>query len=163
MWIIELVLGRCHCLRDVSYLSRRVKKAAKTKSIISGLPSIQSLPKSQYVSKLNGYFGYGWQILKAGQNVFKKILDNDSFYMGSGTTILFTRVKESQDNLQAFTLLDGPVGNGLKHALEIGSRLDCKYVSTFLPYDPRAIKIAKKLGFSQSSWGWHMIVFEKKI
>ena len=148
---------------DVSYVSRRVKRASKTQPITSNRPSIQSLPKSQYVSVLNGYFGYGWQILRASRDVFKKIVDKDSIYMGHGTTILFTNVKESQDDLQAFTLLDGPVGKGLKQAIEIGSQLGCKYVGTFLPYDLRAIKTAKKLGFLQSSWGWHMVVFEKKI
>ena len=148
---------------DVSYLSRRVKRTAKIQPITSNRPSIQSLPKSQYVRMLNGYFGYGWQILRASQDVFKKIVDKDGIYMGRGTTILFTNVKESQDNLQAFTLLDGPVGKGLKQAIEIGSQIGCKDVGTFLPYEPRAIKTAKKLGFSQSSWGWHMIVFEKKI
>lgn len=143
---------------EVSYIYRRVKKVKEVSSAPSK-PPISSLPKSKYIRMMNGYLSYDGYIMNGSPIVFKKVVDEDVVYMGNGTTLLFSK----DDEYGGLTLLDGSPKKSLEKILAIGGQQGCSTVGGFIPYDSRLINSAKKLGFSQSRWGSHMLLFEKKI
>ena len=143
---------------EVSYVYHRVKKV-KEISLSPSKPPVSSLPKTKYVRMMNGYLSYDGYIMNGSATVFKKVVDDNSAYMGGGTTLLFSK----DDKYGGFTLLDGPAKKSFEEILSIGKQQGCNTIGGFIPYDRRLINTAKKLGFSQSRWGSHMLLFEKSI
>jgi hypothetical protein len=63
----------------------------------------------------------------------------------------------------SLAILEGPIAKSLNRAKEIAQGMRARRLSTYIPYNPYKISVAKKFGFTSTPWGKHCLVFEKKI
>ena len=123
---------------------------------------LESLLGSRYLSKMNGYFGHSWSFVRADHAVLEKVRSqtysvDDCVFIVSQPEML-----EAHPHIE-FALLEGSFKRGLRAAMKTCSLLGAESVGSFIPYEPYLLSIARNQGFKGDPWGWHSIVFEKKI
>jgi hypothetical protein len=130
------------------------------------LSDAQLLPllKSSYVAKTRGYIGYRRHFVKLTKNILTLLRDEGELYSAGDETLLVTRPEKTFRAPQSrLVILEGPFARSLIAAKEIARHMGARILSSYIPYDPYEVSVAKKLGFKSSPWGKHCLVFEKRI
>lgn len=143
----------------------RVKKKAKGASPISASNTqLQSLLKAGYSRKMNGYIARGWHFMRGSERLLKQLERQGELYGSQDCAFLVTRPEIRFEELQSsLTILTGPVPKSMKSAQEIAGALGAKILSSYIPYEPYQLSVAKKCHFKRSPWGMHCLVFEKSV
>lgn len=120
--------------------------------------------KSKYVAKTQGYIGYKRHFMRLTKPLLTKLRDQGELYLTEDTTLIISR----PDRLFgmpdcSLTILEGSMAKSLNRAKEIAGCMHARTLSSYIPYNPHPIAVAKRLGFTRSRWGKHCLVFEKKI
>ncbi|HKW04013.1 MAG TPA: GNAT family N-acetyltransferase [Nitrososphaerales archaeon] len=126
--------------------------------------SNDSLMRSTYVAKMNGYFAYDGTFVKMDSKVVEELERRREVYSTRGSTFILNSVDEFEvGRHREFALLGGSFEAGLKDIVRTASSLGSSSVGTFIPYENYLISKARKFGFVSDDWGWHCILFEKRI
>jgi len=146
------------------YASLHTKR--KTPVIPPSHPSralVESCLRSKYLSKMNGYIGRKWHILKPTARLLTQLEEEGELYAVEGSILLITKPEKRFRHFQSsLTILSGSPSKSLRTAKEIARHLNARVLSSYIPYDRYQISVAKRLGFRRPAWGKHCYVFEKK-
>lgn len=131
---------------------------------ISRREFLKNLPKSRYVKKMKGYFGYDSTFAKLDQIVLEKISQNGEVYSYRDAKFILNRPDELEPhNHREFALLEGSFEKTLSAVAHTALSFDTESLGTFIPYDRYLISLARNFGFKDDSWGWHCICLEKSV
>jgi hypothetical protein len=143
---------------------KRIRPPRLSNSDISSIVS-----SSSYLTRLNGYLGYGWHFEKATVQVIRNASQNGRVYAsddGLKTVFLFG-CAEIWDPLRdhgEFFILNGAFGKTLEMIKEYGASIKLDSIGTFLPYNSYLIRTAlRENSFQLDPWADNGIVFERKI
>lgn len=124
----------------------------------------ESLLKSPYLTKTNGYLAYKWHFLKANKQLFRKLHGKGELYQDDGISFIITKPKSSFGvPYSSLTLLQGSPLQVLRKVKQVARRFGSVWLGSYLPYEPYLLRSAKACGFRRDSWATHCIVFEKAI
>jgi len=125
---------------------------------------IDSALRSKYLTKMNGYVGRKWQIIKLGADVLRKLERNGELYVVDNAVFLLTEPERRFTHPQSsLTILAGPPAESLHLGKMIAGRLGARIMSSYIPYDRYQLSVAKRLGYRRNPWGRHCYVFEKTV
>lgn len=123
-----------------------------------------ALLKSGYVAKTRGYIGYRWHFVKLTQSLLTHLQDEGEIYVTGNATLLVSWPKKTFRAPQSsLAILEGQFGKSLTDAKEIARHMGARILSSYIPYSPYEISVARRLGFGRQPWGRHCLVFEKNI
>ena len=126
--------------------------------------SLKSLLSRDYLSKMNGYFGYKWHFVKASEKLLKRLAEKGELYSDGERSFILTKPEIAFDRYySSFTLLNGSAGSSLRQVKKIAEHYSALRLGSYLPYDRHVLTVARRTGFRRDPWGKHCIVFEKKI
>ncbi len=152
---------------EAAHVSCRLRVEKKAKRVLPTSASntqLQLFLRSDYSSKMNGYIARGWHFMRSSESLLRQLEEQGELYVAEDSAFLLTRpeirFKEPQSSL---TILIGPVQKSMKSAKKMAEALGTKILSSYIPYEPYPLSIAKKCGFRRSPWGKHCLVFEKKV
>ena len=129
-------------------------------------PDSQLIPllNSKYVAKTRGYIGYRRHFVRLTTNLLTHLRDVGELYITGDQTLLVSRPETTFRAPQSsLTILEGPFAESLSSAKEIARCMGARILSSYIPYKPYEMSVAKRLSFRRSPWGKHCLVFEKKI
>jgi GNAT superfamily N-acetyltransferase len=142
---------------------KKVKIASRDQIKVKLAPCLVNLNQilhSNYLSKMNGYLGYGYAFVRGNRANLLLIKNKEElFCYGKSSFILTTTEKDYEE----FFILTGKVRDTLLKILKVSRELGAKAVGGFLPYDYHMRRVSRTLGFKEDSWGKHLILFEKRI
>ena len=123
---------------------------------------------SIFLSKMNGYMGYGWHFLKPDRRVLRKTARNHRLFLVDGTVFVLSEPDyaggaESEHRHREFSLLLGPAQESFGRVKEAARFMGLGGVGSYLPRDSRLLGLAGREGFHVDSWGDHCVVFEKQF
>jgi GNAT superfamily N-acetyltransferase len=122
------------------------------------------LLQSSYVAKMQGYIGHRRHFLKFTKKLLTRLRNEDELYLTEDSALLVTRPETTFRAPQSsLTILEGTLAKSLNAAKNIASQLGARVLSSYIPYSPYEISVAKKQGFRRRQWGTHCLVFEKRI
>lgn len=125
---------------------------------------MNSLLKSPYLGKMNGYFAYKWHFVRANKMLLEKLLRKGELFWNSESAFVLTKPEISFGvPYRSFALLYGPTSLSLRKVKETAQDLGHVWLGGYLPYDSNLLRTAKRTGFRRDPWAEHCIVFEKKI
>ena len=152
---------------EAAHISCRLKTHHTHRKIPPSMPTtsrLQSLLKSSYVARTRGYIGYKRHFMEFRKPLLAKLCNQGDLYVTDHTALLVSgpdrlfRVPQC-----SLAILEGPMAESLNRAKEIAQGMRAQMLSSYIPYNPYQISVAKRLGFTRSSWGKHCLVYEKKI
>jgi len=150
---------------EAAHVFRSLRSANRGKVKPSSASSdLQLLLKSSYAAKTQGYIGYQRHFVRLSKPLLTRLQEHGDLYLIEDSALLVTApdrlFRIPQSNL---TILEGPMAKSLTRAKEIAQGMRARRLSTYIPYNPYEISVAKKLGFRRTPWGKHCLVFEKEI
>jgi len=152
---------------EAAHLSRSLRSVNPRRKINPNSPSdaqVLTFLQSSYVAKTNGYIGYRRHFIKLTKRILTRLRDAGELYLTESEIVLVSRpetfFRVSQSSL---TILEGSFASSLIAAKEIARGMGAQILSSYIPYSPYEISVAKRLGFRRSPWGKHCLIFEKKI
>ena len=152
---------------EAAHVSRNLRTSKPQRKIRPSPPSeaqLLSLLKSSYIAKTQGYIGYRRHFVKLTKHLLSKLRDEGELYLTGDATILVSRPEITFRAPQSsLAILEGPLGKSLGVAKEIARGMGARILSSYIPYRPYEISVAKRLGFRRNPWGKHCLVFEKKV
>lgn len=153
-----------------------VSRIFRSKPKREGLASVKSVNvkladdalASSYLSKMNGYMGYGWHFVKPDRRVLRKTARNHKLFLVDGTVFILSEQDyaggaESEHRHREFSLLLGPAQESFGKVKEAARLIGLGGVGSYLPRDSRLLGLAEREGFHVDSWGDHCVVFEKQL
>lgn len=166
--LLAAVKGGFRPVCEAARISRRTqaKRTAQQPHLhgSTSTKSLNALLSSDYLSKMNGYFGYKRHFVKATEKLFKALAARGELYSNEGTCFIFTKPEIAFGRRSSsFTLLDGPVSSSLEQVKKIAKGYGALMLGSYVPYDQHLLSMARTAGFSRNPWGKHCIVFEKRI
>lgn len=152
---------------EAVHVSCRLRAKQKTKRELPASASDTKLRlflRSDYSGKMSGYIARGPHFMKSSERLLRRLERRGELYIAEDSGFLVTRpeirFKEPQSSL---TILTGPVPTSMNNAKKVAEALGAKILSSYIPYEPYQLSVAKKCGFRRSPWGKHCLVFEKRI
>jgi GNAT superfamily N-acetyltransferase len=122
------------------------------------------LLKSSYVAKMQGYVGHRRHFLKFTKKLLTRLRNEDELYITEDYALLVTQPETTfRARQSSLTILEGPFAESLNAAKTIASQLGARILSSYIPYRPYEISVARKHGFRRRQWSTHCLVFEKRI
>jgi hypothetical protein len=149
----------------ISYRFKTIDKnrAARPCARVSDY-ALNSLLKSEYLSRMNGYLGYGRCFIKADKHVLKMIARRGELYMAYDASFILTQPeKVSGKRGTRLSLLTGKVAASLERSKETAKALGAEVMRGYISYNRYQIATAGNLGFRQERWGRRCFLFEKKL
>jgi hypothetical protein len=126
--------------------------------------SLESLVKSPYLSKMNGYVAYNRHFVTANVRVLQKILSQRELYDDGETSFIMTKPEIAFGHrYTSFMPLRGTLESNLYKAANLAHSYSPIWLGFYLPYHRYLLSLAQKHRFRRDSWGNHCIVFEKRI
>jgi GNAT superfamily N-acetyltransferase len=128
-----------------------------------------SILRSRYISRMNGYMPYKWHIIEPDLNVLRRAAKSRKFYNIGETAFLlsipdFAAWDTKRQTMHSeFTLLDGPAEDSFNMVKEAAQSIRVGYLGGYLPLDRRLLEKAREAGFWKDSWADYCIVFEKQL
>ena len=148
-----------HVFRSLRSANRGKVKPSSTSS-----EKLQLLLKSSYAAKTQGYIGYQRHFVKLSKPLLTQLQEHGDLYLIEDSALLVTAPDKLFRILQSnLTILEGPMAKSLTRAEEIAQGMHARRLSTYIPYNPYEISVAKQHGFRRTPWGKHCLVFEKEI
>jgi GNAT superfamily N-acetyltransferase len=124
----------------------------------------ESLLKSQYVAKMNGYVAYKWYFVKMNRDLLAMLVRKRELYWNGEFAFILTKPEIRFRRLSSsFTPLIGTFAQSLQKVTETAENLGRVSLGSYIPYENYLIELAKQNGYRRDSWGTHCIVFEKRI
>jgi acetyltransferase (GNAT) family protein len=152
---------------EAAHVSCRLRVKRKRKRVPPTSVSnsqLQSFLRSGYTTKMNGYIAREWHFMKGSEHLLRRLERYGELYVAEDSIFLVTRPEiRFEEPQSSLTILVGPVPKSMRSAKKIAGALGAKILSSYIPYEPYQLSIAKKCGFNRSVWGKHCLVFEKKI
>ena len=152
---------------EAAHISAITKAKRKTpRRLPSSAPRtlIESCLKSNYLTKMNGYMGRKWHILKSNTSLLRRLVEEGEVYVVEDSVLLVTKPEKRFRHAQSsLTILDGPPAKSLRVAKEIAGHLGARILSSYIPHDRYQLSVAKRLGYRRSPWGKHCYVYEKRV
>jgi len=153
---------------EAAHISYRVRPPKRTEPTMpinqASQTELTSFLQSKYLSKMNGYFAYGWHFVQANKPVLKGLLRRGEIYKAGDAAFILTSPRRvfgvSGTNL---TILAGTLTGSLRESKRIATSLGARYVGAYIPYDRYMISKSRRLGFRREHWGKHCLVFEKTV
>lgn len=143
---VKRQLGRTPPLRSISYTL------------------LESLLRSAYLSKMNGYFAYKWHFVKASAQLLEKLVSKGELYAEGKTGFVLTKPEIAFGHRYSSLMpLKGTLASNLQKIRSFARSYGPISVGSYLPYDGYLLSVARKHGFRRDSWGDHCVVFEKRI
>jgi GNAT superfamily N-acetyltransferase len=120
--------------------------------------------KSDYLSRMNGYLGYGRCFVKADKHVLKMVIQRKELYTIGDASFILTRPEKVFGKLGTrLSLLSGKVTVSLKRSKRAAKALGAEVMRGYIPYNRYQMERARTLGFRREHWGRRCFVFEKRI
>jgi len=152
---------------EAAHISRGLTRSKRPRKFNPSYPTeakILPLLKSSYVAKTRGYVGYRRHFVKLTKDLLTQLREEDELYITEGEALVVTRPETFFRTAQSsLTTLEGTFARSVELAEEIARDMGARFLSSYIPYSPHEISIARKLGFRRSPWGKHCLVFEKRI
>jgi len=152
---------------EAAHISRGLTRSKRPRKFNPSYPTeakILPLLKSSYVAKTRGYVGYRRHFVKLTKDLLTQLREEDELYITEGEALVVTRPETFFRTAQSsLTTLEGTFARSVELAEEIARGMGARFLSSYIPYSPYEISIARKLGFRRSPWGKHCLVFEKRI
>jgi len=113
---------------------------------------------------MNGYFAYKWYFTKASRQLFDRLLRKGELYGDEEFAFILTKPTMSFGvPYSSFTLLHGSTVPSLRIIKRTAAIFGRVWLGSYLPYTAYMLKKAQEIGLERDPWGYHCIVFEKKI
>lgn len=151
---------------EAAHISRRLKLPKKRRAKTSSVSNtrLRSFLSSNYIAKMNGYIAREWHFMKPTERLLRRLERQGELYGSQDCAFLITRPEIRFEELQSsLTILTGPVSKSMESAQEIAAALGAKILSSYIPYEPYQLSVARKCHFKRSPWGNHCLVFEKRV
>ena len=146
------------CILKASKARRKVEPSFPSQSLL------QSLLKSSYATKIQGYIGYRRHFMKLTEALLTRLRDDGEAYWIEDSVLLVSQPERTFGKRQSSsTILRGPLAKSLNRAKEIAKGMRANILNCYIPYNTYEISLARRLGFRRSPWGRHCLVFEKKL
>lgn len=156
----EQVCEAAHISTSLSHLKSKRKVSPSYPSEAQLLP----LLRSKYVAKTRGYIGYKRHFVRLTATLLTHLRNGGELYLTGDEVLLISRPEKTFRAPQSsLTILEGPFAKSLNSAKEIARSMGARILSSYIPYKPYEMSVARRLGFRRSPWGKHCLVFEKKI
>jgi GNAT superfamily N-acetyltransferase len=153
---------------EATHVTANIRVKTKPKRTLLLHPTrskpMKSLLKSSYFSKMNGYFAYRWQFLKANEELLRKLAHKGELYADGESAFIFTKPEKNFGyRYSSFSMLSGPNSSTLKKVKQMARSYGPLNLGSYLPLDKNLLSVARETGFRRNAWAQHCIVFEKKI
>jgi len=151
---------------EAAHIFRRLKFSKKRRIKPSSISNTQlrSFLRSNYITKMNGYIAREWYFMKTSERLLRRLERQGELYGSQDCAFLVTRPEiRFEEPQSSLTILTGPVSKSMKSAQEIAAALGAKILSSYVPYERYQLSVAKKCHFRRSPWGYHCLVFEKRV
>jgi GNAT superfamily N-acetyltransferase len=145
---------------------RRVKRSSGQALPLNsiGRKTPESLLRSEYVAKMNGYVAYKWYFVKLNRDLLAMLFRKRELYWNGEFAFILTRPEiRFRRPTSSFTPLIGPFAQCLQRVRETAQKFGSVSLGSYIPYERYLLELAKQNGYRREPWGTHCMVFERRI